>query len=224
MYFDTVLSCGVSEMVDSVRVVTAMKRALKMRGLTYAEVGAELSVSESTVKRWFADANFTLKRIDALTELLDIDLQDLLQLGEQSGRRLEILTEEQEQALASDIRLLLVGYLLLQRWTPAQISERYEVNEHELTRLLARLDRLRLIELQPGNRVKMLVAPNFSWLPGGPIQQFFERGIRRDFFESDFDKPGEVQRFVYGMLSDDAIEHVNRSILRLISEYDGIVH
>ena len=33
---------------------------------------------------------------------------------------------------------------------------------------------MKIIELQPGNRVKMLVAPNFDWIPNGPIQQFFE--------------------------------------------------
>ncbi|MDA0791622.1 MAG: helix-turn-helix transcriptional regulator [Proteobacteria bacterium] len=211
-------------MADSFRVVTALKRALKMRGLTYAEVGRQLGVAESSVKRWFADGTFTLARIDQLTELLDLDLQDLLRLADQGGPLLETLSDAQEQALVSDMRLLLVGYLLLQRWTPLQISVQYDVEEHQLTSLLAHLDRLKLIELLPGNHVKMLVAPNFSWRTGGPIQQFFEDRVRRDFFESDFDKPGEVQRFVYGMLSDDAIMHVNRSILRLIEEYNGIVH
>ncbi len=52
---------------------------------------------------------------------------------------------EQEQALVEDVRLLLVGYLLLQRRSADQILARYDVGEHELTRLLARLDRLRII-------------------------------------------------------------------------------
>ena len=142
-------------------LVNALKRLLKGAGMTYADVAVHLSVSESTVKRWFADRNFSLQRVDAICELLGVEWHDVIQQSQRDSVLITELSLEQEQALVEDVRLLLVGYLLLQRWSADQILARYDVGEHELTRLLARLDRLRIIELQPGNRVRTLVAPNF---------------------------------------------------------------
>ena len=59
------------------------------------------------------------------------------------------------------------------------ILEFYVFAEHQLVQMLAKLDRLRLIELQANNRIKLLVAPNFGWLPNGPIQQVFLKTISR---------------------------------------------
>ena len=126
---------------------------------------------------------------------------------------------EQEQALVEDVRLLLVGHLLLQRRSADQILARYDVGEHELTRLLARLDRLRIIELQPGNRVRTLVAPNFRWCDDGPLEHLFETRVRDTFFDSEFNAPGEIEQFLYGMLSDEAIEHINTKIRQLAEDY-----
>ncbi len=210
-------------MPGSQHIVAGLKRALKQSGLTYAEVGRQLDVSESSVKRWFAEEKLSLQRIDAVCHLLDIDYQDLLQLGQQEEGVLDQLTEDQEQQIVNDTRLLLVGYLLLQRWTPQQIIRRYEINEREMTQLLTRLDRLGIIELLPGNRVRTLVTPNFRWRTGGPIQRYFEASVRKDFFDSHFDLPGESQQFLYGMLSEDSIEQLNRRISHLVEDYRTLI-
>ena len=154
-------------MPSSQHIISGLKRALKVNGVTYADVGRKLAVSESTVKRWFSAEILSLQRVDDICDLLGINVHDVLQLGHQADGTLMQLTEAQEQEIVDDHRLLLVGYLLLQRWTPQQIIGRYDISEHELTRLLARLDRLGIIELLPDNRVKTLVTPNFTWIPGG---------------------------------------------------------
>ena len=47
----------------------------------------------------------------------------------------------------------------------------YQFTEREALQYLIRLDRLKVIELQPGNRVRLLVSRHFSWRPGGPVQK-----------------------------------------------------
>jgi len=68
-------------------------------------------------------------------------------------------------------------------------------------RLLARLDKLKFIELAPGNRIRLLVSRTFAWLPDGPIQQFFKSQAQHEFFRSRFDREGELMLFVNSMLS-----------------------
>ena len=111
-------------------------------------------------------------------------------LMEQQHGRLHALTVDQEREIAADIGLLVVTVCVLNRWSFDNIIEFYVFEELELVQMLARLDRLRLIELQPNNRIKLLVAPNFGWLPNGPIEQVFLKVIQQDFFAARFGAGG----------------------------------
>ena len=75
----------------------------------------------------------------------------------------------------------------------------YTISEVEGIRLLARCDRLRIIDLLPNNRTR--VARNFAWIADGPIQQYFRGELQTDFFASRFDGKSESLAFVSGMLS-----------------------
>ena len=66
----------------------------------------------------------------------------------------------------------------------------------------ATLDRLHIIELLPGNRIKLRIDENFSWLPNGPIERFFEREVQTQFLKSGFNSAGSLRVFVPGLLSE----------------------
>jgi len=90
--------------------------------------------------------------------------------------------------------------------------------ETEGIRLLARLDRMKMIELQPGNRVKLMISQNFEWLPGGPIQKYFESTVQQEFLSSAFNKPGELRIFASGMISPAANAELTRKMHNLAKE------
>jgi hypothetical protein len=125
---------------------------------------------------------------------------------------------EQEQELVSDVKLLLMALLLMNKLQFEDIVGIYDITEPEGIQLLARLDRMKLIELQPGNRVKLMVSPNFEWLPRGPIQQFFESRVQSEFLESSFTRPGEFRVFASGMISTSANAEIIRKMQHLAQE------
>ena len=77
-------------------------------------------------------------------------------------------------------------------------------------RLLARLDKLGIIDLLPNNKIRVRVAPDFSWLPGGPIQQYFRAQLRNDFFNSRFDGEREKMSMVSGMLWPESFKALQK--------------
>lgn len=79
--------------------------------------------------------------------------------------------------------------------------QEFHFKDTELIQLLAKLDRLKLIELQPGNRIRRMISPQFQWCAGGPIQRYFTEYLERDFFKSRFDGEGELYLFLPGLLS-----------------------
>lgn len=82
-----------------------------------------------------------------------------------------------------------------------------------------RLDRMGLVELLPGNRIKLLVSHDFAWQPRGPIQRFFETEVQQDFLKCRFHQPGEMRLFVSGMLSPQSNESVQQKLKRLALEF-----
>jgi len=58
--------------------------------------------------------------------------------------------------------------------------------EREVLRLFYKLDQLKVIELQPGNRVRLLVSRHFSWRAGGPVQRYIHHKLLREFTSSHF--------------------------------------
>ncbi|WP_303290460.1 helix-turn-helix transcriptional regulator [Marinobacter sp. SS5-14b] len=205
-------------MAQTSAIVSELKRQLRSHGLTYQDVAQALELSEASVKRLFSDKQFSLKRLDQICTLMGMEISDLVRKLAPEPR-VEQLTLEQERELVSDARLLLTAVCAMNRWQFDEIHRNYELPETDLIRYLARLDRMGVVELLPGNRIKLLVSHDFTWQPGGPIQRFFETEVQQDFLKCRFTQPGELRLFVSGMLSPQSNESVQQKLKRLALEF-----
>lgn len=209
-------------MAGSGALVDVLKRELKARGITYAQVARRLNLSEASIKRMFSRRQFTLARLDQVCELAGTEFSDLARVLSQEENLLSRLTHEQEKEIISDRKLLLVALCALNHLTFEQILATYEFTRAELTALLARLDRLGFIQLQPGNRIKLLVSRTFSWQPDGPIQRFFTQQAHNEYFGSRFDRPGEFMVVVSGMLSKNSSAAIVSRLKRVVREFSEL--
>ena len=67
-------------MAHSGALVEVLKRELRTRGVTYAQVARKLGLSEASVKRMFSRREFTLKRLDQVCQLTHSDFSDLTRI------------------------------------------------------------------------------------------------------------------------------------------------
>jgi len=203
-------------------LVGELKRYMKAQGITYAKLGKQLGLSESSIKRLFARQSFSLQRLEQILNLLGLEIADLVAMMNERREFLTELTPEQEEALLADPKLLLMTYLLVNGWTLPAITSTFAIDGAEAERLLIRLHRARIIELLPFNRVKLLTARNFTWRKNGAVQRFFVREVQREFLDSSFAGPGEHLRFVAGLLSRTSLAQLTQSIDRLAREFDEL--
>lgn len=203
-------------------LLRTLKRELRASGITYAEVADRLDLSESSVKRIFSASRLSMDRLEALCHIVDLEISDLVQKMNSERKRVNMLSEEQEREVAGDPRLLLVAICVLNGWTYEEILAHYTLTDHECIQLLAKLDRLRLIDLQPLNRFRLSVASDFRWIPDGPIQRFFRREVQSDFIDSKFLAPGEKFEFRSGMLSRVSNASMLKKMDRLIAEFNEL--
>jgi len=210
-------------MPQAALLIEVIKKGLRERGLTYARVAKGLGLSESSVKRVFSQENLSLNRLEQLCALMDLEIADLLELTRAAEGRVTELTEDQERTLVGDPKLMLVAILAISHWTAASMLENYRFSEAELVALLARLDKLGIIDLLPGNRIKVRLARNFTWRKAGPMQRFFEERVQGQFFNSSFVDPGELRITVHGSVSAKSNEMLRQRMRKLAEEFDSFV-
>ena len=196
-------------------IIDTLKHELRRQGINYKQVAQKLELSEASVKRLFSDHTFTLDRISKICELLNFEIANVIHEMEKKVELTQQLTLEQETELTSDMKLLLMAHFLMNKLTFEQIISIYDISESEGIRMLAKLDRMKLIELLPGNRIKLIVAKDFSFIPGGPIQRFYEKIVQQEFFDAPFDGNSEFRIFVSGFFSRPANAEIIRKIKRL---------
>ena len=195
-----------------------LKQQLKASSLTYRDIATALSLSEANIKRLFASRSFSLERLEQICALLGITLADLFALNSQKGPRLSQLTVEQEEELVADPKLLLVAICAHDGWQFKEIISQFQVSEHECIRLLARLDKLKMVQLLPGNRIKLLIAPDFRWLPNGPLERYINRSVLAPFMDGDFNLPQAFRFYLRGSFSDSSIALIQARLNQLTQE------
>lgn len=195
-----------------------LKRQLKATNLTYRDVAAALKLSEANIKRLFASRSFSLDRLEQICVLLGITLADLFALNSQKAPRLSQLQASQEEELIRDPKLLLVAICAHDGWSFNDIISHYQISEHECIRLLARLDKLKMVQLLPGNKIKLLIAPDFRWIPDGPLERYINRAVLNQFMGGDFHQPQAFRFYLRGSFSASSMAQIISRLNQLTQE------
>jgi hypothetical protein len=210
-------------MAQRVQIVAELKRVLKERSITYAIVAGRLELSLASVKRLFSTGDFSLARIDAICELAGMEMSDLLERVGESSAPIKKLTVAQEQEVISDPKLFLVTWLVLNRTRFADIVKGFTLTEREVQRCLIRLDRLHIIELQPLNKVRLLVSRHFSWRAGGPVQRYIHHKLLKEFLGANFSNECDEFFFHGGEVSELALSQLKRALQHAARECIEII-
>jgi len=202
------------------QLIAALKRCLKAKGISYRRLAVQLNLSEASVKRIFARQSFTLDRLEQICRLLDTSLYELAKMSTLAKTSLpRQLSLVQEQVLANDPTLLTYLYLLLNGWQAEDINNRYQLDKLKSIRLLAALDRLKLIELQPANKVRLLVARDIQWRTNGPVRRRYEQQVKMTFMADSFTAPEHWLRLETAELSSASTSILQRRLNQLTEQF-----
>jgi DNA-binding Xre family transcriptional regulator len=207
-------------MAEQSLIVAELKRSLREKNLTYAAVAKKLDLSVASIKRLFSSGDISLKRLDRICELLESNLSEILRRARERPAT-DQLTLAQEQEIVSDPALFLMAWLVVNRASLAEIARTYKFSEREVLRYFIKLDQMKIIELQPGNRARLLVSRHFSWRSGGPVQRYVHSKLLREFTDTHFTGPQEEFFFHGGEVSAQGmgeLQQVLRNAARQCAE------
>lgn len=206
-------------MTEATQLITTIKHLLKAQGMTYRDVAKKLRLSEASVKRLFSSGRLTVERLVQLSHLLGYTLAELSNEAMLTQAKLDMLTEKQERELVSEPKLLVIAVCALNHWSVEEIVASYRVTKTECVKYLLRLDKLRILDLLPANRIRINVSRDFDWLPNGPIQHYFQARGQGDFLRSAFTAAEETMAFVHGMLTEPAVAQMQEELRKLRSRF-----
>lgn len=205
--------------MSQIKQITAtLKQLLKQQKLTYRMIAKELAMSEANIKRVFATHSFSLARLEQVCHILNLSLSDLFALSEKQQQQLTELTLEQEQELIDNPKLFLVAVCVRDFWRFEDIISQYEIGIHECIRLMAKLDKIKLIQLLPNNNYKLLIAQDFRWIKNGPLERFMEKEVLNRFMASSFDGDDCFRFYLRGRYSQASIEILKRKLNQITKE------
>ncbi|MBL8264560.1 MAG: helix-turn-helix transcriptional regulator [Xanthomonadaceae bacterium] len=210
-------------MAVSVDLIDALKRLLRGQGMTYRELAGRLKMSEAAVKRMFSLRAMSLQRLEQICDVLDIGLADIAAESARGKDSMAELSEAQERALVSEPALLLALFLSLNRWKQTDVLAQFSFTEPQWTGLLVKLDRLGIIELQPGNRARALTARNFRWRRNGPMELYFREKLLGDYFADAFDGEQDGLFLLSGSLSVDGVRQMRQRLEEVVKEFDALL-
>ncbi|MEQ1589063.1 MAG: helix-turn-helix transcriptional regulator [Gallionella sp.] len=206
-------------MSETTQLIATIKKKLKSQGITYRDLAQKLDLSEPSIKRILTSGRLTIDRLMQISDLLGYTLAELAKEATSEQPRLRTLTEKQEHEIVSEPQLLIVAVCALNHWTSDEIVEYYQLTQAACIKYLLRLDKLRIIDLLPNNRIRINVARDFDWLPFGPIKQYFQSKGLPDFLASNFAQEDETMAFVHGMFSDHARSQMQDELRRLRQKF-----
>ncbi len=205
-------------MSQLVVIFETLKQTLKQHNITYKQLAVSLEMSEANIKRMFSKQQFSLARLEQICEIAGLSLSDLFILVEGKKQKLLQLTLAQEQELIGNIKLLLVAACVRDGWTFNDIINDYQIDQFECTQLLAKLDRLNMIQLLPNNQYKILISQDFSWIPNGPLERFMEKEGISKFLASSFVGENNFRFYIRGTYSQMSISIIEKKLNQLKKE------
>jgi DNA-binding Xre family transcriptional regulator len=200
------------------QITSTLKQLLKQHKVTYRMIAQELDMSEANIKRVFATNNFSLERLEQVCRVINLTLSDLFSLSEKQQQQLTELTLQQEHELIDNPKLLLTAVCVRDYWRFEEIIEHYDIELHECIRLMAKLDKIKLIQLLPNNNYKLLIAQDFRWIKNGPLERFMEKEVLNRFMASRFDGEDCFRFYLRGRYSNVSIEMIQRKLNQITKE------
>jgi transcriptional regulator with XRE-family HTH domain len=143
--------------VEVEAVLEALKRALKERGVTYVAVAKALGTSLPTVKRMLNKGAIPLSTLARIAALVDLSIGELADRAGKTRPPITFFDDAQDELFFRRPEMLAYFIRLADGESPQQIERACSLSEASTTAYLLALDRVKLVELLPENRVRVLV-------------------------------------------------------------------
>jgi transcriptional regulator with XRE-family HTH domain len=204
-------------------MMEVLRELFRQHGLRFADIAEKLGVTERTVTRWFSADSIETAILQRMCELLGIDFFTLCELAaKRRDNRPNHHTLKQEQALAASPLLTYLFVQICKGWTAQDFKDDIGIPEAVLVDHLLQLDRLGLIDLLPGNEIRLNTARDMRLIPNGPYARNLNRWLGETFRNPNVDEPNAAWVCDFMKLTPGSRERIERKFRALMQEANDL--
>ncbi|MBK9295096.1 MAG: helix-turn-helix transcriptional regulator [Oligoflexia bacterium] len=184
------------ELAEFKLIMQTLKKIIKERKLSYRDLAVKLGISESGVKKIFTGQDCSYGRLVQITRVLGFRMIDLLEKIEGTEMKGFTFSKEQQEFFLKNMDVFsFFVKLVVERESLTEIKKEFQLSDKATFNLLKKLDQLNLIQLHPGDRVKL---PPLYYVrdfgPGPLLSKVYRQwgeAIVRDLADPQFQSSGQ---------------------------------
>jgi transcriptional regulator with XRE-family HTH domain len=142
---------------DIQAILQALKKTIRARGYTYADLAQKMSVSEVTIKRLFSSDHVSMKHLLSACDVLNVSLLDIATIARDVSQSEYVLNADQDRFFAASPRHYAIFIDLYRRKPASEVRKYWNLSEREFFKALRDFETLGLLDVLPKNdyRFKM---------------------------------------------------------------------
>ena len=150
--------------VQPEQLLETLKRALRNRRITYAQLADELGMSESGIKKLLTADDVSLSRLSAICDVLGVSVVDVVSEAASPAPTVFVPDEGQRAAFIAEPRLLVVLWALGEHKGDVESTRaRLGLDRRTMRRLVRKLARVETIEVLDADRVRLRYPESTDW-------------------------------------------------------------
>lgn len=210
----------------TLEITSALRIALKSKGITYREVADKLGVSEKTIKRLFKDQDCSLSRLNSICEAINLSVYDLLDFARHYQEPLGKLNPSQELFLSQHPQHFHFLTFLITDHSLEQIQNTYSLSDVSLFRYLRDLDRQGFIELGANNQYRLIIEGKLLMKLHGPLHELIhDKNAEFLRFVADHDgEPSTQFSSSFRFMSQQTLTEFNEELTVLSRKYRKLAY
>lgn len=170
-------------MNDTQAIFLTLKKQLKARKVSYAELAARTEMSEANVKRIFSEEACSLARLTQICEAIKISLVELIRAASEVEPECFTLPEAAEEFFADHLDYFVFYRQLEHGHGVKELQEKNNLSPKDLNRYLKKIEELGLIERLPGDRIMLQHSGYLQLTSNGRLKDRYFRRWVPYFFE-----------------------------------------
>lgn len=167
---------------NQAEVFDVLKRALKVRGKTYAQLADDLHVSEATVKRIFSERDCKFSRLLEIFNALDVSATEVFDSAARIEDPLEVLSTANEARFAEHPCVFYFFVLLKHGLSCKEIKAMYNLRDTDVFLYGQELEKMGLAVVSIDHGIKLTSTSAFKINPKGPLRVIY-RGMNTSFVD-----------------------------------------
>jgi len=196
-----------------------IKRALKAQRMSYSDLADRLKLTESGVKKLLNRPDLSIARASAIAALLGLTFSELTAEASrtQGATDVEISAAAQEFFLSDTDGFHVYWLVAAERRGLEEVSRTLKLSRQSLFRYLRKLDAFKLIELLPGDKVKVPSTGPVIWQREGAFMPVLMRRWSKRIVEHAIESDKRKKHF--------ALRHcrlTKSSYRELIDAFEGL--